>query len=729
MGTDSEARSKRYGSGFGWPQRRRWMGLASAILIGSLTLVASPTKSGAAQQCGASAGYSICLNVPTGTLSGDVTISVTVNGSTAGISEMIFSWGATASNANQLLSDFEAPYTFVWRTSQYLDATQFVNARVERGGTTVGAPVALQTTLENGNDASVPQSPADWSQLFSPRPASGDPVVAAAGDGGDGTTRSNALAASVGASEASVLLYLGDLYERGTAAEFDFNYGRSSFEAGARQWGALARWTKPTLGNHEGFNIPTWRNYWHGRPNWETFVYGGVRFFDLNSECNRVGGCGTASAQYRFVANALAANTQSCIVAFWHRPVLSVWQDTPTMEPLWKLLADNGGDLVLDGHDHTALRTAPLNAALQVGQPDSHMVQLTVGTAGHQLTSVSDNDPRYAWHLTGTAGAAYLTLVGGASGQAGRLDVEFRNQTGAVAPGSAFSVDCGGAPDVSPPSVPGTPVGSSTTQGAIDLIWAASTDDRATAITYRVYRDDGSLPVGSVTSASSSTVSFTDSELAGGSTHTYRVDAGDGSNWSDPSAASDPITVVEAPGPVFQDGFDAGLAQWTSVTNLTVDAANFPPSGSAPSVRASVSNLRAFAYHDLGASYPSLCASEAVNLSSISGSAVALLKMRTATNQSVGRVFANPSRVLHVRADIPGITFSSGVALPAGWSTVRLCGVVGTSGTWTLFLNGSQIGSWSANNGTAPITRVQIGDDAAKTVTLNIDDVVVTDAV
>ncbi len=183
------------------------------------------------------------------------------------------------------------------------------------------------------------------------------------------------------------------------------------------------------------------------------------------------------------------------------------------------------------------------------------------------------------------------------------------------------------------------------------------------------------------------------------------------------------------PGPVFQDGFDAGLAQWTSVTNLTVDAANFPPSGSAPSVRASVSNLRAFAYHDLGASYPSLCASEAVNLSSISGSAVALLKMRTATNQSVGRVFANPSRVLHVRADIPGITFSSGVALPAGWSTVRLCGVVGTSGTWTLFLNGSQIGSWSANNGTAPITRVQIGDDAAKTVTLNIDDVVVTDAV
>ena len=85
-----------------------------------------------------------------------------------------------------------------------------------------------------------------------------------------------------------------------------------------------------------------------------------------------------------------------------------------------------------------------------------------------------------------------------------------------------------------------------------------------------------------------------------------------------------------------------------------------------------------------------------------------------------------PSRVLNVRADVSGVTLSSGVALPPGWNTIRLCGTIGTSGTWALFLNGSQIGSWSANNGTAPITRVQIGDDAAKTVTVNLDDVLVT---
>jgi hypothetical protein len=701
--------------------------VALTIGLGAILVITSPARSGAAQQCGTSAGYTVCLNVPSGTLSGDVTISATVSGSTSGISEMRFSWGATATNSSQLLSDFEAPYSFVWRTDQYLDATQYVNVRVERSGTTLGNPVALLATLENGNDTAVPQNPNDWSQLFAPRPATGDPVVAAVGDGGDGTARSNAVAASIGASEANVLLFLGDLYERGTAAEFDYNYGRSSFEpGGGRQWGALARWTNPTLGNHEGFNIPTWRNYWHGRPNWETFVYGGVRFFNLNSECNRVGGCGTASAQYRFVANTLASNTHSCVVAFWHRPVLSVWQDTPTMVPIWSLLANNGGDLVLSGHDHTTFRTFPMNAGLQTGQPDSHMVQLVSGAGGHQLTSVTDNDPRYAWHLRNVAGAAYVTLVGGGAGTATRLDVEFRDQNGQTAAGSDFNVDCGGDPDVDPPSVPGTPTGISDSPGSVQLTWAVSTDDRASSIVYRVYRDGGTAPVGTVTSASTSTVSFTDTGLQGGTSHTYEVDAGDGTNWSAKSAPSDPIAVMDSPGPLFQDGFDSGLSQWTSVVGLSLDPSTFPPSGSAPSVRAAVSNQRAFAYHDLGSSHPSLCMSEAVNLTSISGSASALLKLRTASNQSVGRVFVNPARVLHVRADIPGTTFSSGVALPSGWNTIALCGTIGTSGTWALWLNGTPIGSWGANNGTSPITRVQIGDDAAKTVTLNIDDVVVT---
>ena len=281
----------------------------------------------------------------------------------------------------------------------------------------------------------------------------------------------------------------------------------------------------------------------------------------------------------------------------------------------------------------------------------------------------------------------------------------------------------GSSPDTQPPTVPGKPVGTSSSPGEISLSWAASVDDRASTIAYRVFRDGGGVPVGTVQSASTTTVSFTDSGLAQGSVHTYRVDASDGTNTSALSTISDPITVASGQVPVFADSFTSGLGAWTSVTNLALDGTSFPPSDTAPSVRASVSGLKAFAYHNLGSAYPSLCMSEAVNLSSIGPSAVALLKLRTA-NQSVARAFANPSRILMVRGDVSGLTFSSGRALPTGWNTIELCATVGTSGTLSLWLNGSQIGTWTTNNGTSPITRLQIGDDAAKTVTINFDEVV-----
>jgi hypothetical protein len=278
--------------------------------------------------------------------------------------------------------------------------------------------------------------------------------------------------------------------------------------------------------------------------------------------------------------------------------------------------------------------------------------------------------------------------------------------------------------DTSPPTVPGQPSGASNTPASIDLSWAASTDDQATSLIYEVYRDQcaaGGIPVGSVTSSSTTTVSFTDTGLAPGSTHVYCVTASDGANTSGKSPASAPITVQQG-SEVFTDGFGGGFAAWTNVTNLTLDSTRFPPGGSAPSARASVTGQAAYAYHNLGATYPALCMSEAVNLQSISGS-VALMKLRTAGGQSLGRAFVEASRMLKVRADVGGTQFSSGVTLPTGWNTLQLCITVGTSGGISLFLNGGQIGSWTANTGTVPIGRLQIGDDAAKTVTVNFDDI------
>jgi hypothetical protein len=322
------------------------------------------------------------------------------------------------------------------------------------------------------------------------------------------------------------------------------------------------------------------------------------------------------------------------------------------------------------------------------------------------------NDP---WQLTNLLGDGTTSNDPNVTQLHTRLTAD-RTCAGATCPQPSST------PDTEPPTVPGKPVGTSAVAGEIALSWAASTDDRATTIAYGVYRDGGESPIGSVDSSSSTTVGYTDRGLAPGTVHTYRVVASDGVNASAPSPTSDPITVRAGDDALFRDGFDAGLGSWTNVTNLTLDSAAF--GAAAPSVRASVTGARAFARRALGATTDSMCLSAAVNVSSQGANPVALLKMLTAGNVSIGRVFVNQSRMLMVRADIPGTVFSTGRTLPAGWSTLRLCGATGTTGSWTLSLDGAQLGSWSANNGSTPIGRVQIGDDTAKTVTFNIDDVV-----
>jgi hypothetical protein len=683
-------------------------------------LVAAPTAGRAAQACGTSANTSICLVVPDGPLSGEEPISVTVSGSTTGITALRFSWGTTSTTSTPLLRDFRAPYGFLWPTDKFLDATQWLNVRVQRGST-VGNPVSLQVTIENGNDTSVPQNPTDWPAVRGSRPFTGDPVVAAAGDSGDGTPQSEAVAASILGSEASLFLFLGDVYETGTVAEWDVNYGRSSLEDGVgRSWGALASWTRPTLGNHEGANIPVWRNYWHGHPDYEAFVHGGVLFLNANSECTLVpGGCAVGSPQYTYFQQVLAANTLPCVVGMWHKPPISV-RDNPTMNPIWALIANNGGDLVLNGHEHHMQRFLPMNASLQAGQSDSHMIELVSGAGSHGLTSTADTDARSAWQQRGVAGSAYLTLVDGGTGAASAISWQFRDQNGVPVPASASSVAC--ADDEVSPTAPGKPSGSSAAPGQISLSWTAAEDDVASSLTYRVYRDDDPTSVGTVVSGAA-TVGFTDTNLAPGSIHTYEVEASDGTNTGPRSVRSDPITVQQGPSALIADGFTGGLSGWT-VTNVTLDATRFPSTGAAPSARMAVSGVRGWARRALPSPVPGACMSFSVDVTSSTGS-VALAKLRTAGNVQIGRVFLAPGRVLKVRADVTGQVFSSGLVLPTGWHRIELCGRVGTSGTLRLSLDGAVRGSWTVNNGTTSIGAVQFGDDTAKTFTANVDDVTV----
>jgi arylsulfatase A-like enzyme len=276
--------------------------------------------------------------------------------------------------------------------------------------------------------------------------------------------------------------------------------------------------------------------------------------------------------------------------------------------------------------------------------------------------------------------------------------------------------------EVDPPTAPGKPVGSSPAAGSITITWAAS-QDASPPITYRIYRDGNPTAIGSVT-----TTSFTDGGLTPGSTHTYAVDAVDslGNPPSPKSPPSDPITVSSTMSTIFSDDFSSGgFSTWTGVTRLTIDTTR---GGTAPpSARAQVTSQSAFAYKNLPTTLPTLCVTSSVNATSLDPSSVTLLRLRTAANGPVVRVYATSAGVLALRSDVSATTRSSGVSLGTGWHTLRICGTVGTSGSWDLYRDGVKIvTAWVANTGTAPVGRVEVGDTAAKTFTMNVDDVSVT---
>ena len=289
-----------------------------------------------------------------------------------------------------------------------------------------------------------------------------------------------------------------------------------------------------------------------------------------------------------------------------------------------------------------------------------------------------------------------------------------------------FAFTSGPATDTTPPTRPGKPAGTSSSGTSIQLTWSASTDNVSTSLTYRVYRDGGPAPVGSVVSASTGSVGFTDTGLAPGSTHTYTVTATDAANnTSLPSPSSDPITTA---GAFFADDFSSGtLSSWDLATGMSIDAAI---GGAAPpSARAAVTAQVAYLRENLASSTPSACMSMAVSMSAQGANAVNLMRLRTSTGGPIVRVFSSATRVLYLRSDVAGVQRSSGATLPAAWSSVELCGAVGATSTWDLYLNGVLVvNDWATNSGTVAIGRVEVGDTSARTFTMNVDDVVVDGA-
>jgi len=407
--------------------------VAIVAILAEITPLTVPTAVAATTPvCGVSGGHTICLTAPSSPLTGEQSITVT-NSPNGG--KVIFTWVPGGQAQTVLQTSFgpnpsgRRDYSFVWPTQKYLDGAGVLRAQ---RGSTKNEPVEVAVTLANGNATDFQHTANDW-QTFLPGSwtSSSDPVVAAVGDGASNENAANSVATSVAGADPALFLYLGDVYEQATFTEFRNHYGVSSMDlAGAGTlWGSIADITQPTFGNHEVSSRPAFIDYWHGRPLYTSFTFGGVLFLDLWSGGRNFA---NASPQYDFVQSRLAT-APACVIAFWHHPALNGSKTNTSVLPMWQLLANGGADLVLNGHAHYMAEYRPMNANLQTG-PGAHLVQLISGAGGHQLAGTK-LDARMAWPSSRlkTPGAVYLTLVGAAGGgTATAVSWEFRNVAGGV---------------------------------------------------------------------------------------------------------------------------------------------------------------------------------------------------------------------------------------------------------------------------------------------------------
>ena len=247
-----------------------------------------------------------------------------------------------------------------------------------------------------------PGPPASGGSPFVPSVPGRRAVVWAVGDGADGSDEGRAVAARIARGPVDRVLYLGDVYDDGTAEEFATNY--------ATTYGRLARLTAPISGNHDarseatGYD-PYWRRTHAVRPpDWYAFRAGGWTLLGLDSEAPHHPG----SAQHRWLVGQLQA-PGTCRLAFWHRPRFSAGThhgDQDDMAPLWDALRGRAA-IVVAGHEHDMQRFKPIDG----------ITQFVSGSGGDDLYALR-RDPRLAFGDDRSYGALRLHLRPGAAAHA-----------------------------------------------------------------------------------------------------------------------------------------------------------------------------------------------------------------------------------------------------------------------------------------------------------------------
>jgi hypothetical protein len=260
-------------------------------------------------------------------------------------------------------------------------------------------------------------------------------TVWAVGDGAVAGETDDQLADYIGGSGAlDRFLYLGDVYETGTAQEFADNYDTS--------FGVFKAKSSPTPGNHEWGNRATgYDPYWGplapqtNGGHWYSFDLGDWHFVSINSEES----VAADSAQIAWLNQDLAARQGTCTIAVMHKPRFTATEGLGVTErtelaTVWNELKGHAVAL-LSGHDHNYERFHPVDG----------IAQFIAGTGGRSLHPLNEADARLAAGSDQVFGALRVQLARGSA--------EFAFfPTGAAQPLDSGTLACTPQPSQDPPS-------------------------------------------------------------------------------------------------------------------------------------------------------------------------------------------------------------------------------------------------------------------------------------
>ena len=269
--------------------------------------------------------------------------------------------------------------------------------------------VATSTTTTTGGSTTTTTG---GSTTTTTSPPGGDAVLVGAGDIAQCSSKGDeATAALLDRTPGTVFTTGDNVYPSGSAADFSKCYQPS--------WGRHKARTRPAPGNHD-YKTPGAGGYFQyfganagpAGKGWYSYNTGSWHVIVLNSNCNVVG-CDANSAQGQWLRADLAANPRACTAAIYHHPRFSSGNhgSDPGMQALWGPLYDNGVDVVLNGHDHSYERFAPMDGAGRANP--SGIRQFVVGTGGAAGKAFNGAQANSELRKSGSNGLLKLTLHNG----------------------------------------------------------------------------------------------------------------------------------------------------------------------------------------------------------------------------------------------------------------------------------------------------------------------------